>query len=343
MKRIGKYTLKFENPPKIIGYAGCAGKKEGEGPLGTEFDKVFEDAMMGQKSWEKAESFLQQQTLKTAIEKAGISQEDVNFVFSGDLLNQCAASAYGMRELHIPYLGQYGACSTMAQTIIMASVFCESGAAQKAAAITSSHFCTAERQFRNPLDYGGQRPPSAQWTVTGSGAVVLEQCKGLSGNKKHTDAIVTHATVGRITDFEITDANNMGAAMAPAAAETISDFLIDTNTSPEDYDIILTGDLGKIGSELLMELLQKNNIDISKVHKDCGIMIFDLEAQDVHAGGSGCGCSGSVLCSHILNKLTSGNLSKVLFVGTGSLQSTTSIQQGESIPGVAHAVLIESR
>lgn len=339
MKRLGKYTLKFENPPEIIAHAGCAGKKEGEGPLGGDFDKVFEDAMMGQSSWEKAESFLQRETLKTAIEKSGLKNDDINFVFSGDLLNQCAASAYGMRELHIPYLGQYGACSTMAQTIIMASVFCESGAANYAAAITSSHFCTAERQFRNPIDYGGQRPPSAQWTVTGSGAAIITQSHKSENSPK---IAVTHATVGRITDFEITDANNMGAAMAPAAAETISDFLRDTKSSPDEFDCILTGDLGLVGSELLIEILKKNNIDISKVHRDCGVLIYNAEEQDVHAGGSGCGCSGSVLCSHVLSNMKSGKINRVLFVGTGSLQSTTSIQQGESIPGVAHAVLIES-
>ena len=272
--------------------------------------------------------------MNLALRKAGVTAQDIDYIFAGDLLNQCLSSTFGLRSLDIPFLGQFGACSTMAQTLALASIVVESGAARKAAAVTSSHFCSAERQFRLPLEYGGQRTPTAQWTATASGSVIV----GTSGK----GPFVANVTVGRIVDLGIKDAANMGAAMAPAAAQTISDFLQDTGTMPKDYDLILTGDLGLIGTKLVRQILADNNLDITDVHNDCGMMLYDREKQDVHAGGSGCGCSASVLCSVILNRLQSRELNNVLFIATGALTSTTSQQQGESVPGVAHLVHLTS-
>ena len=329
MQRLQRGTFIFNAQPTLLGFAGVAGKKESEGPLGTWFDKVHEDAMMEQSSWEKAESTLQHEAVSIALDKARIPAASVDVMFSGDLLNQCIASTFGLRSLGVPHMGMYGACSTMAEALINAAVFVESGAAQVCAAVTSSHFCASERQFRTPLGYGGQRSPSAQWTVTGAGAAVL----GLGGN------IAVHgACVGIIDDLGIKDPCNMGAAMAPAAADTVKRYLTDTATVSTDYDLILTGDLGYIGSDLLRQLLERENIDLADRHNDCGMMIFDREAQDVHAGGSGCGCVGSVLCSHILQRMAGGELNRILVIATGALMSTTSSWQGESIPGVAHLV-----
>lgn len=333
-KRLGKYTLQMDQMPSIQGFAAVCGKKENEGPLSEYFDKIFDDTTLGEASWEKAESKLQSESVSIALEKANLESSDIDFIFAGDLLNQCISSTFGLKGLQIPFLGQYGACSTMAQTLILASMMVESGLAKHCLAVTSSHFCASERQFRFPLEYGGQRTPTAQWTVTGSGAIVV----GNSGNSPYISAV----TVGRIKDLGIKDANNMGAAMAPAAAQTISDFLIDTKTSPKDYDLILTGDLGEIGSTLLYELLEKDNINIKDVHNDCGLMIYNKGKQDVHAGGSGCGCSASVLCSLILGKMKNAELSNVVFVATGALMSPTSSQQGESIPSIAHLVHLKS-
>ena len=262
-----------------------------------------------------------------ALDKAKLPASDVDVMFSGDLLNQCIASTFGLRSLGVPHMGMYGACSTMIEALINASVFVESGAATTCAAVTSSHFCASERQFRTPLGYGGQRTPSAQWTVTGAGAAIVGHGGCISVNA---------ACVGIIDDLGIKDPTNMGAAMAPAAADTIKRFLTDTATAPTDYDLILTGDLGFIGSDLLRQLLERENIDLADRHNDCGMMIFDREAQDVHAGGSGCGCVGSVLCSHIMKQLEQGTLGRILVIATGALMSTTSSWQGESIPGVAH-------
>lgn len=328
MKRLGRYTLLFERRPAILGHAAVCGKKEAAGPLARDFDQTFLDSYLNQESWEKAESMLQTEAANLAIRKAGLQKQDINMVFAGDLLNQCISSTFGLRGMDIPFLGQYGACSTMAQTLIMASIMVECGAANYACAVTSSHFCTAERQFRTPLEYGSQRAPTAQWTVTASGSAVL----GMSG-----DIQVRHATVGRITDLGVTDMTNMGAAMAPAAAQTLLDFFNDTATKPEDYNRIYTGDLGAVGTKLLYELLRENGI-VLRNHEDCGLILFDREAQDVHAGGSGCGCSAGVLCGHILNRMDRGELKNILFMATGALMSTTSSQQGESIPGIAHLV-----
>ena len=334
-ERIGKHTILLPSKPSIYGFASVVGKAEGEGPLANEFDKVYDDDTIdGCPTWEKSESALHKEAVSRAISKAGFSPKEIDLIMAGDLLNQCIGTSFGIREMQIPFLGLYGACSTMALSMALASVLVDSNVAIKAVASTSSHFASAERQFRLPLEYGGQRPPAAQRTVTGSGATVISE------NKENAPCIEA-VIFGKIMDFGIKDANNMGAAMAPAAAETIQSFLNDTQTIPEDYDLILTGDLGKVGSELLIDLLKKDfGIDISSVHNDCGLMIYDLENQDMHAGGSGCGCSASVINSYIMKKLQNKELAKVLFVGTGALLSTTSSLQGESVPGIAHGVLL---
>ncbi len=332
-KRVGKYTIQMENMPSIEGFASVCGKKEAEGPLGKFFDQTFDDTTLGESSWEKAESKLQSKAVNLAIDKSKINKSDIDFIFAGDLLNQCISSTFGLRNLNIPFLGQYGACSTMAQTLALASIMVDTGVARNCIAVTSSHFCSAERQFRFPLEYGGQRTPTAQWTVTGSGAIVV----GSNGQNPKISSV----TIGRITDLGIKDANNMGAAMAPAAAATLEDFFRDTNTQPDDYDLILTGDLGEVGSKLMKDLLARNGIQMKNNHKDCGLLIYDQEAQDVHAGGSGCGCSASVLCSMILNQLKNNELKNILFMATGALMSPMSTQQGESIPSVAHLINIK--
>lgn len=334
--RQGKNTIYLPTRPTVTGNGAVVGKKEGEGPLKDEFDKIYDDEFCGQKTFEKGETEMQKTAIQKALEKANESAENVNLTFAGDLLNQCIGSSFGLRDLGTPFAGLYGACSTMALSLALASVLIDSGAVGLAVAATSSHFCSAERQYRYPLEYGGQRTPASQWTVTGAGAAVI---KGHVSGSPRIDAVI----FGKIADYGVTDQNNMGAAMAPAAAETVSSFLWDTGTSPSDYDIILTGDLGKIGSRLFTQLMKTEyNTDVSAVHKDCGTMIFDLENQDVHAGGSGCGCSAAVLCSYIINRLRTKELNRVLFVATGALLSPTSMLQGESIPGIAHGVLLSS-
>lgn len=333
-ERLGKYTLALNSHPSVTGFAAVVGKTEGEGPLKDEFDFIFEDDTLGEASFEKAESALQKEAVTRALSKSGKTPGEVDFSLAGDLLDQCIGSSFGLRSLNMPFIGLYGACSTMALSLGLASMLVDCGAARVTVASTSSHFCSAERQFRLPLEYGGQRTPTSQRTATAAGASVVE--KKQSG-KPAVDAV----TIGRITDLGIKDANNMGAAMAPAAANTIADFLQDTSSSPSDFDMILTGDLGKVGSKLLCELLQKDRgIDIESVHADCGLLLYDTEKQDVHAGGSGCGCGASVLNSYIMRRLESGELSRVLFVATGALMSPTSSLQGESIPSIAHAVLL---
>ena len=333
--RIGNYTIKLDTQPSILGSAAVVGKKEGEGPLAEEFDEVLSDGTMGEDSWEKAESAFQKRAITKAIEKTGLTAADVKLLFAGDLLSQCSGSSFGARELGIPFVGLYGACSTMALSLAMAALSVDSGLADVVAASTSSHFCSAEKQFRTPLEYGGQRPPTAQWTATAAGSAIV----GKSQNGPHIEAV----TIGKITDFGVKDANNMGAAMAPAACATISSFLKDTGTQPEDYDMILTGDLGAVGTTLLKELMQKQeHIDIAGVHADCGLMLYHLDEQDVNAGASGCGCSAAVLCSNIFRRMRAGELRKVLFVGTGALLSSLSPLQGETIPSIAHAVLLSN-
>ncbi len=332
--RIGKYTIKMRNKPSIKGFAAVAGKKEAEGPLGSKFDITFDDTSLGETSWEKAESKLQSEAVTKALRKAEISSADVDYIFAGDLLNQCISSTFALRSLGVPFLGQYGACSTMAQTLALASIIVEAEIARNCIAVTSSHFCAAERQFRFPLEYGGQRTPTAQWTVTGSGCAIVGEHKG--------DLSIAHVTIGRIIDLGIKDANNMGAAMAPAAADTLSNFFKDTSSSPSDYDLIITGDLGQVGGDLLKQLLKKDGIILDKNYNDCGMMIYNSKEQDTHAGGSGCGCSASVLCSDILTRMKKHELNNIIFMATGALMSPTSSQQGESIPGIAHLINIKN-
>lgn len=333
MKRTGERTIIFENKPTILSYGSVVGKKEHEGPLSNEFDAYTIDSFFGEKTFEKAESKLQKTAVQTALDKGGFKDSDIDNIFAGDLLNQCIGSSFGLREFGIPFIGLYGACSTMALSTGLASIFVDSGAAEKAVAVTSSHFCSAERQYRFPLNYGSQRTPTAQWTVTGSGALVLGRGEG----KPYINSV----TFGEIEDYGIKDINNMGAAMAPAAAGTLKKFFADTETKPDDYDVIYTGDLGYVGTNLLYELLEREGIDIRCRHSDCGLIIFDREKQDVHAGGSGCGCSASVLCSFIMHRFEDGDFKNILFMSTGALMSPTSSFQGESIPGIAHLLNIK--
>ena len=332
MKRIGKFTVEFENKPAIISSGCIVGKKESEGPLKNDFDEFKTDSLFGQDTFEQAESFLQKRAFEIALNKAGLQNESIDLIFAGDLLNQCIGSSFGLKENNIPFVGLYGACSTMALSLIMASMSVASGFAKTAAAVTSSHFCSAERQYRFPLEYGGQRTPNSQWTVTGAGAAII----GTAQNRP----FINRVCIGKIIDLDIKDANNMGAAMAPAAYDTIKNFLKDTETSPGDYDAIFTGDLGLVGSRLLHELLLRDGIDIVPFHNDCGLMIFDRKGQDVHAGGSGCGCCASVLCGHILKRVEKRELKRILVCATGALLSPTSSLQGQAIPAIAHIVEI---
>lgn len=332
-QRLGKQTVVFGEPPVILETAAIVGTKEGEGPLAQYFDDILDDDQWGEKSWEKAESKLQRETALLALQKAKLATDDMNYVLAGDLLNQCVGAHYGLRDLKIPFLGVYGACSTMTESMSIGSMLIGGGFADYAMCVTSSHFCSAEKQYRFPLEYGGQRTPSAQWTVTGSGAAILA--------KKGVGPKITHITTGKIIDMGINDANNMGAAMAPAAIDTLCQHFSDTGFRPEDYDLILTGDLGVVGSDILCELMQGEGYDITELHNDCGKMIFNIDEQDVHAGGSGCGCCGSVFCGHIMKELRNGTYDKILVMATGALMNPSSLQQGETIPAIAHAVTIE--
>ena len=333
-QRIGTDTLFLPSRPCVLGHAAVGGGKEAQGPLGACFDQTFGDSRIGLKTWEQAESKLQTEAAQLAITRAGLKPADVQVIFAGDLLNQCISSTFGLRDMNIPFIGQYGACSTMAQSAAMAALFVDSGACEVAAAVTSSHFCSAERQFRLPLEYGGQRTPTAQCTATAAGSLVFGKTGGT--------ARAEHITFGRITDLGITDMTNMGAAMAPAAAATLFSFFKDTNTTPEDYDLVLTGDLGLVGSSLLAELLMKNGIDIAQKHTDCGLLLYDRTGQDVHAGGSGCGCAAAVLCGHIIKEMEAGRLHNVVLAATGALMSPTSSQQSESIPGISHLIHLKA-
>lgn len=329
----GKQSFHFHEPPVITAWASIAGKKESEGPLADYFDIKTDDSYMGEKTWEQGEKKMQEAAFKTLLQKANITKEDVGVVFSGDLLNQCIGSSFTLRNMNVPHLGLYGACSTMAESLLLASMTVGGGFFDRVVAMTSSHFASSERQYRFPLNYGGQRPPSAQWTVTGSGAALI--CQNGNGPR------IIGCTVGTVTDLGIKDANNMGAAMAPAAKATIEAHFRDFKTSADDYDLIVTGDLGQQGKEILITLCSHDGIPIGGKIADCGTMIFDVRKQDVHAGGSGCGCSAITLCSYLLGKLNQGELKRILFCGTGALLSPTSVQQGLPISGVCHAVAIE--
>ncbi len=389
-------TIIFEHQPRISAFASVAGKKEAEGPLRDYFDKIVYDSYFGQATFEQAETEMMRIAVEAALEKGGMMREEIDLAFCGDLLNQCVASSFAMSGFGIPYMGIYGACSTMALGLIMSAIAIEGGAAVRAACAASSHYCTAERQYRMPLEYGSQRPPTAQWTVTGAGACVVEADSAYhrrhktskagtvqgdaakaksnkddtinqnesSGQASKDEAVdgkpavdissldvehtilpnahmpyISAACPGIITDYAVTDQNNMGAAMAPAAADTIFRFLEASGTSAEDYDMIFTGDLGRVGSRLLYDLMEERGIDLALKHQDCGVMIFD-EAQDIHAGGSGCGCCASVLCGHILRGMLRRQYRNILFIATGALLSPTTVLQKQTIPSVAHLVNI---
>ena len=331
-KKCGRQSFRLETPPVITAWASIAGKKESEGPIANTFDVIEKDAYFGQKTWEQGEKRMQQIALETLANKAKIQKNDFGLVFSGDLLNQCIGSSFTLRNMNVPHLGLYGACSTMAESLLMASMAVGGGFSDQVVAMTSSHFASSERQYRFPLGYGGQRTPTAQWTVTGSGAALI--CKNGKGPK------ITACTIGTVTDLGIKDANNMGAAMAPAALATIRAHFDDLKTSADDFDLIVTGDLGQLGKEVLLTLARKEGLNLGGKLTDCGTLVFDTLKQDVHSGGSGCGCSAITLCGYLLNKLNTGKLKRILFCGTGALLSPTSTQQGLPIPGVCHAVSI---
>ncbi len=329
----GRQTVEFSEPPIIEASAGIVGQKEGEGPLKDSFDCVLSDDSCGEKSWERAEAAIFHEAAIYTLKRAGYRPEEIDYVIGGDLINQCVSTHYALRNMNIPFLGVYGACSTMTESMSVAAMLVGGGYAQHALCVTSSHYCSAEKQFRNPLEYGGQRTPSAQWTVTGAGSALISK----TGNGPK----ITGITTGKIIDRGITDVGNMGAAMAPAAIDTLTAHFKETGRRPEDYDLILTGDLGIIGSDILVELMREEGYDIEELHNDCGKMIYDIDSQDVHAGGSGCGCCGSVLCGHILKEMNKGVYDRILVMATGALMNTMTVQQGESIPAIAHAVVIE--
>ena len=333
IRRIGQRTLQLENRPFLLAHAAAVGKKEGEGPLGAQFDFVTEDDRMGQKSWELAESELQKTAIETALNKAGLQKGDLDMILAGDLLNQCIGSFLASMQSDVPYLGQYGACSTMAQGLALGACLVEGGAARRLVASASSHFCSAERQYRFPLAYGGQRTPTAQWTATAAGAAVL-------GEQGSGHIRITHALFGKMVEMGVKDANNMGAAMAPAAYDTLSTLMADLGAQPKDFDCIVTGDLGHVGADILLTLLREDKIDLSPVYSDCGSLLFG-DGQDAHAGGSGCGCSAAVLCGPLLRDMQAGKIRRLVFAGTGAMMSPTSVQQGQPIAGICHAVVIE--
>lgn len=334
MKRFGMQTLKFDNPITILETASIVGPKEANGPLAEYFDKCLEDEFWQEKTWEKAESKIIKETVNMNITKAKIPAADINYCFAGDLLNQCISSSFGLRELGIPFYGIFGACSTFVEGMQLASVFIDSGAADKCICAASSHFCSAEKQFRFPLELGNQRPPTSQWTVTGSGSVILSN----SGEGPY----VTYITTGKVVDLGIKDANNMGAAMAPAALDTLIAHFKDTGRNPSYYDAILTGDLGYIGKDILSEMALTKGYNIKSNYNDCGVLIFDKDSQDTHSGGSGCACCATVFSGYLFNKLKQKKLNKILLIATGALTNSTTAQQGESIPGIAHAISIET-
>ena len=338
--RIKRGIYHFKKLIKVAGFAAVAGEMEEQGPLKNKFDKIFRGSMFGEKSYEKAESKMQVYSVKKAMEKAKTKPDEIDAIFAGDLLNQCIGSNYGLRELEIPFIGVYGACSTMAESILVACMFLETGNLKKTVSVTSSHFCAAERQFRFPLEYGGQRPLSSQWTATASGAVVL---KGDEVEIFDENAIyVKSCCVGKIIDFGVKDINNMGAAMSPAAKDTLLRFFRETKTTEKDYDLILTGDLGEVGSKMLKKLLQEEGVMLKEKHKDCGLLLYDNKKQDVHAGGSGPGCSAAVLCADVLSRMQKKEIKNLIFIATGALMSTTANQQGETIPSIAHLVFFKA-
>lgn len=338
-QKLGSASIKPEEPVYILESASIVGTKEGQGPLGLLFDMVGEDDMFGCNTWEEAESALQKKAVGLALDKAGLKPEDVSFLYAGDLLGQSMATSFGLSSFQIPLLGVYGACSTCGESMTLGAMGIAGGFAEKVVCVTSSHFASAEKEFRFPLEYGNQRPLSASWTVTGSGAFVLG---GEPVGGKKARARITGMTVGKIVDYGLRDSMNMGACMAPAAASTLERHFNDFASQPEDYDKIVTGDLGKVGQRVLIDLLREKGYDISERHMDCGIEIFDGESQDTHAGGSGCGCSAVTLSAYLLKQLEEGNWKKILFMPTGALLSKTSFNEGMSVPGIAHGLVLEA-
>lgn len=332
----GKQSIQFENPPFLVNSGSIVGSKEGQGPMGKLFDRVGQDDMFGAQTWEEAESTLQKEAVQIVLEKENMKIEEIELLFAGDLLGQSIASSFGIASFQTPHIGLYGACSTCGLSIAVGSLTIAGGFADKVICVTSSHFASAEKEFRFPLAYGNQRPLSATWTVTGSAAFLLA-----SRPDRTARAVVSGVTFGKIMDYGLKDSMNMGACMAPAAADTIRQHLQDFGRKPEDYDKIITGDLGVVGQKLLFELLAKDGIDIKKQHMDCGMEIFDSEKQNTNAGGSGCGCAAVTLSAYILKKLEEGVWKRVLFLPTGALLSKTSFNEGQSIPGIAHAVVLE--
>ncbi len=334
---LGKQSVKFSHPVYLVNSGSVVGKKESEGPLGELFDVVTTDDKDGFNTWEEAESALQRDAVDTLLKKSGVRTENIRYLFAGDLLGQSIASTFGLMTFELPHIGLYGACSTCGLSISLGSMAIAGGFAENVICVTSSHFASAEKEFRFPLAYGNQRPLSATWTVTGSGAFLLSSNKDAG-----VRAVISGITTGKIVDYGVKDSMNMGACMAPAAAEIIMQHMKDFNAKSEDYDRIITGDLGKVGQEILIDLLLQKGINIEKQHMDCGIEIYDGDTQDTHAGGSGCGCSAVVLSAYILKKLEEGTWKKVLFIPTGALLSKTSFNEGQSVPGVAHAVVLEN-
>ena len=334
MRHIGTQTIMFDNPPTILETSSRVGPKEAQGPLAKYFDQCLEDEFWGEKSWEKAESKIIKENVNSVISKSGIPATQIDYCFAGDLLNQCISSSFGLRELNMPFFGVFGACSTFVESLCLGSVFVEAGAAKNVLCATSSHFCSAEKQFRFPLELGNQRPPTSQWTVTGSGAAIVSA----SGK----GPFITHITPGKIVDMGIKDANNMGAAMAPAALDTLITHLKDTGRKPSYYDAIITGDLGHVGKEIVTEMASSKGYNIKANYNDCGVLIFDKQKQDTHAGGSGCACCGTVFSGYFFKQLKDKKINKILLIATGALTNSTSSQQGESIPGIAHAIAIEN-
>ena len=333
-KRLGRRTVALSAPPSVLACACVGGKFLCQGLLGACFDELGEDSFFGESTWEKAESAMQKRALSRALDKARLKAGDLDYILAGDLLNQCVGSAFGLRDFGIPFYGLYGACSTMGESLALASLLIDGGFARRAAAMTSSHFCTAERQYRMPVPYGSQRTPTAQWTATAAGCTILAE--------KGQGPYVTHVICGRIVDKGITDSNNMGAAMAPAAYDTLSAFFRDTQTGPKDYDLILTGDLGELGHDIVRDFFRRDGIDLTDRYQDCGLLLYDREKQDMHAGASGCGCSAAVLNGYVLPGLRAGKWRRVLFAPTGALLSPTTSFQGESVPGICHAVCLSA-
>lgn len=340
--RLGS-SIKLENPVYIESHGSIVGKKEGEGPLGLLFDKVLKDDMNGCATWEEAESSLQKEALDIALKKINCKTDDLSFIFAGDLLGQSIASSFGMEASNRPMFGLYGACSTCGESLTIGAMTVAAGYADRVGCVTSSHFASAEKEFRFPLSYGNQRPLSASWTVTGSGAFILNSKPPKDPICQSQGAVITGMTPGRIVDFGVKDSMNMGACMAPAAADTLIRHFNDYSSQPTDYDKIITGDLGIVGGELLIQLLTEKGFDISSQYMDCGIEIFDPDTQDTHSGGSGCGCSAVTLAAYILRQIQMGNWNKILFVPTGALLSKTSYNEGNAVPGIAHALVLEKK